>query len=69
MNGKARDAWELYLKMDNNDSFNFLILIANDCYKVGAFYYAAKVTAIDLEFCPYFLILYSAFRLSMFWSG
>ncbi len=43
MNGKARDAWELYLKMESNtDSFQMLVLIANDCYKVGAFYYAAK---------------------------
>ena len=43
MNGKARDAWELYLKMESNtDSFAMLVLIANDCYKVGAFYYAAK---------------------------
>jgi len=43
MNGKARDAWELYLKMESNtDSFAMLVLIANDCYKVGAFYYSAK---------------------------
>jgi hypothetical protein len=43
MNGKARDAWELYLKMESNtDSFAMLVLIANDCYKVGSFYYAAK---------------------------
>lgn len=43
MNGKPRDAWELYLKMDSsNDSFSLLVLIANDCYKVGSFYYAAK---------------------------
>jgi len=43
MNGRPWEAWELYLKMESNsDSFNLLILIANDCYKVGAFYYAAK---------------------------
>eukprot|EP00353_Schmidingerella_taraikaensis_P008055 CAMPEP_0185586536 /NCGR_PEP_ID=MMETSP0434-20130131/44864_1 /TAXON_ID=626734 ORGANISM="Favella taraikaensis, Strain Fe Narragansett Bay" /NCGR_SAMPLE_ID=MMETSP0434 /ASSEMBLY_ACC=CAM_ASM_000379 /LENGTH=67 /DNA_ID=CAMNT_0028207731 /DNA_START=15 /DNA_END=215 /DNA_ORIENTATION=- len=43
MNGKARQAWELYLKMDtSNDSFNLLQLIANDCYKAGSFYYSAK---------------------------
>ena len=43
MNKKARLAWELYLKMDNtNESFNLLQLIANDCYKMGAFFYAAK---------------------------
>jgi intraflagellar transport protein 56 len=43
MNKKARLAWELYLKMDNtNESFNLLQLIANDSYKMGAFFYAAK---------------------------
>jgi intraflagellar transport protein 56 len=43
MNGRPWEAWELYLKMESNsDSFNLLILIANDCYKVGAFYYSAK---------------------------
>ncbi len=43
MNGKPHNAWDLYIKMDaNGDSFQMLILIANDCYKVGHFYYAAK---------------------------
>eukprot|EP00854_Cymbomonas_tetramitiformis_P001982 gene1982-2668_t len=42
-NGKARLAWELYLRMVTSDeSFNLLQLIANDCYKIGAFFYAAK---------------------------
>jgi len=42
-NSKPRDAWELYLKMESNtDSFAMLNLIANDAYKVGAFYFAAK---------------------------
>lgn len=43
MNGKAQIAWEMYLKLDSsNESFNLLMLIANDCYKMGAFFYAAK---------------------------
>jgi intraflagellar transport protein 56 len=44
-NGNARAAWDLYLKMETvNDSnaVNLIQLIANDCYKTGAFYYAAK---------------------------
>ena len=43
MNGKAQAAWELYLKMDTgSESFNLLLLIANDCYRMGEFWYAAK---------------------------
>jgi len=42
-NGKARMAWELYLKMEtSSESFGLLQLIAHDCYKVGAFFYSAK---------------------------
>jgi len=36
-------AWEAYVRMDtSNESFNLLHLIANDCYKMGHFYYACK---------------------------
>ncbi|KAK2816835.1 hypothetical protein Q5P01_025026 [Channa striata] len=43
MNQKGRLAWELYLKMGtSSDSFSLLQLIANECYKMGQFYYAAK---------------------------
>lgn len=43
MNKHPKKAWDLYLKMDtSSESFSVLQLIANDCYRVGAFYYAAK---------------------------
>ena len=43
MNNNPKNAWELYLKMDSsNASFNLLQLIANDCYRMGSFLYAAK---------------------------
>lgn len=45
MNRKARQAWELYLRTNwtsASESARLLTLVANDCYKVGAFLYAAK---------------------------
>lgn len=42
-NSRPRLAWELYLKLEHsNESFSLLQLIANDCYKMGHFYYAAR---------------------------
>ena len=43
MNFKPHLAWEIYINMEtSNESLSLLNLIANDCYKVGSFYYAAK---------------------------
>merc|ERR1719161_829718 len=43
MNNKARQAWEIYLKMEGTqESFAMLQLLANDCYRAGPFLYAAK---------------------------
>ncbi|XP_057663392.1 intraflagellar transport protein 56 isoform X2 [Diorhabda carinulata] len=43
MNHKPQQAWELYSNMVNGaESFNLLLVIANDCYRMGEFWYAAK---------------------------
>jgi len=43
MNGKPSQAWENYLKTDSSQgTFTILSMIANDCYRTGQFYYAAK---------------------------
>lgn len=43
MNGKPHLAWEIYINMEtSNESLSLLNLIANDCYKMGQFYYSVK---------------------------
>lgn len=43
MSNEPALAWETYTRMEtSNESFNLLHLIANDCYKMGHFYYACK---------------------------
>lgn len=43
MNGKPSMAWSVYFNMENsNESFTLLQLIANDCYRMGQFYYSLK---------------------------
>jgi intraflagellar transport protein 56 len=43
MNKKPHLAWEIYINMDtSNESLSLLNLIANDCYKMGQFYYSVK---------------------------
>lgn len=42
MNRHAKKAWDIYLKMETSESIGILRLMANDCYKTGAFYFAAK---------------------------
>eukprot|EP00823_Brevimastigomonas_motovehiculus_P001620 TRINITY_DN1220_c0_g1_i1.p1 TRINITY_DN1220_c0_g1~~TRINITY_DN1220_c0_g1_i1.p1 ORF type:complete len:561 (-),score=105.56 TRINITY_DN1220_c0_g1_i1:1373-3055(-) len=61
MNSKPREAWEVYLRMESsNDSFTLLQLIANDCYKVGHFYYSAKAFDVLERIDP---------RVSEYWDG
>merc|ERR1719158_1800124 len=43
MNGKAKEAWEIYLRMDSGlETLTLLRLMANDAFKVKAYYYSAK---------------------------
>ncbi|VDM41756.1 unnamed protein product [Toxocara canis] len=43
LNKKGNLAWEMYTKMKASDeSFAVLRIIANDCYKVGDYFYSAK---------------------------
>ena len=43
MNNKPDAAWNLYINMEtSNESFSLLQLIANECYRMGQFYYSCK---------------------------
>lgn len=60
MSGEPELAWETYVRMEtSNESFNLLHLIANDCYKMGHFYYACKA----------FDVLERLDECSEFWEG
>ncbi|CCW67262.1 unnamed protein product [Phytomonas sp. Hart1] len=56
MNKHAKKAWDIYLKMETCEALGILRLMANDCYKTSAFYYAAKAFDVlerlenDMEF-------------------
>ena len=43
MNGKPKNAWDVYVSTQTStDSYALLLLIVNDNYKMGHFYYAVK---------------------------
>jgi intraflagellar transport protein 56 len=43
MNGKPKNAWDMYISTEaSTDTYNLLLLIGNDCYKMGHFYYSVK---------------------------
>lgn len=42
-NKKAQEAWKLYLRAEKpDDCYQMLLLIANECYSMGQFFYSAK---------------------------
>jgi hypothetical protein len=46
--GRPRLAWQQYLALDGSEeAYQLLLLIANDCYRLGQFYYALKVWGQD----------------------
>lgn len=42
MNRHANKAWDIYLKMETGESIGILRLMANECFKTSAFFFAAK---------------------------
>ncbi|KAK7200218.1 putative intraflagellar transport protein C3 [Novymonas esmeraldas] len=42
MNKHPKMAWDIYLKKEMGESIGILRLLANDCYRTSAFFYAAK---------------------------
>ena len=43
MNGKPSLAWDMYVNMESSaESLSILSMLANDCYRMGHFYYAVK---------------------------
>ena len=58
MNFKPHLAWEIYINMEtSNESLSLLNLIANDCYKMGQFYYSVKAfDVLDTDYKNYAII-------------
>lgn len=58
--GQGNQAWEMYLEMDTSpNSFNLLLLIANDCYKTQQYYHSAKA----------FDVLWKLDPIAEYWEG
>nr|CAG4646981.1 EOG090X04LA [Megafenestra aurita] len=53
MNRKAAQAWEIYSRMETSaESLGILHLLANDCYRTGQFYIAAKAFDVLDKYDP-----------------
>ena len=70
MNGKARIAWELYLKMETSgESFSLLQLIANDCYKVKVHSNITRIVSLSNSSGIIFLVNIEAYNIILFTDG